>query len=122
MLELGDLGAWQPRVVLEPGTKHRDPWNPSDSELHVRGTFDPCNEFIEAYVSAYAQHLIEGEHGRLTKQEEMPLLQILVIAQATHGRSYGAAAMAPPVPIQKATLPFLAFFGRAVRGYRASYD
>ena len=107
------------RVVIEPGVHHRDPWNPSAEPLHVRGTFDPDNDFVEAYAAAYAQHLIEGEHGRLTKQEEMPLLQILVIAQATKGRSYGAS---PPVPVQKAALPFLAFFGRTVRGYRPSYD
>lgn len=36
----------------------------------------------------------------------------------TNGRSYGAA---PPVPIQKASLPLLAAIGR-LRGYRAHYD
>jgi len=107
------------RLVIEPGTSHRNPWNTGTEELHIRATLDPSNEFVEAFMSAFAQHLVEGEHGRLTKTEEMPLLQILVIARATKGRSYGAS---PPVPVQKLLLPFLAFFGRNVRGYRPSYD
>jgi mannose-6-phosphate isomerase-like protein (cupin superfamily) len=103
------------RVELTPGTRHRDPWNPSGTELHVRGTFDPNNDFIEAYASAYA-HLLTG--GGLNDQEELPLLQILVIAKATNGRSYGRS---PPVAIQKASLPLLAAFGR-LRGYKPTYD
>ena len=103
------------RVEVPPGTKHRDPWNPSPGELHVRATFDPINDFIEAYGAAYA-HLLEN--GGLNDQEELPLLQILVIAKALNGRSYGGS---PPVPIQKAALPLLAAVGRA-RGYKTSYD
>jgi mannose-6-phosphate isomerase-like protein (cupin superfamily) len=106
------------RVVIEPGTPHRDPWNPSVEPLHVRGTFDPVNDFIEAYAAAYAQHLIEAPHGRLTKQEEMPLLQILVIAKEFNGRSYGGF---PPVAVQRATLPLLAVAGR-MWGYQPSYE
>lgn len=104
------------RVSLDPGTRHRDPWNPSSSPLHVRGTFDPVNDFIEAYAEAYA-HQLTAEEGRLTDQDELPLLQILVIAEATDGRSYGAF---PPVAIQKLSLPVLAAIGR-LRGYRARY-
>ena len=103
------------RVELTPGLRHRDPWNPSGTELHVRGTFDPNNDFIEAYASAYAHLLTEGG---LNDQEELPLLQILVIAKATNGRSYGAS---PPVAIQKASLPLLAALGR-LRGYKPEYD
>jgi mannose-6-phosphate isomerase-like protein (cupin superfamily) len=102
------------RVELTPGLRHRDPWNPGRAELHVRGTFDPNNDFIEAYASAYAHLLTQGG---LNDQEELPLLQILVIAKATGGRSYGGT---PPVAIQKAALPFLAAFGR-LRGYKPSY-
>ena len=103
------------RVELAPGLKHRDPWNPSGTELHVRGTFDPNNDFIESYAEAYAHLLTEDG---LNEQEELPLLQILVIAKATNGRSYGGS---PPVAIQKASLPLLAAFGR-LRGYKPSYD
>ena len=103
------------RVEVPPGTKHRDPRNPGPGELHVRASFDPNNDFIEAYGAAYA-HLLEN--GGLNEQEELPLLQILVIAKALDGRSYGGS---PPVAIQKASLPLLAAVGR-MRGYRASYD
>jgi mannose-6-phosphate isomerase-like protein (cupin superfamily) len=104
------------RVVVEPGLRHRDPWNPSDAELHARAAFDPPNDFIEAYGDAYAHQLTEG--GRLTDQEEMPFLQIVVISKATNGRSWGGS---PAVGIQKASLPVLAAIGR-LRGYRPSYD
>ena len=103
------------RVEIPPGTRHRDPWNPRGDELHVRGTFDPDNDFIETYAAAYAHLLSEGG---LNDQEELPLLQILVIAKATNGRSYGAS---PPVALQKASLPLLAAVGR-LRGYKPSYD
>ena len=107
------------RVVIEPGTSHRNPWNTGTEALHIRVILDPSNDFLEAFMSAFAQHLVDGEDGRLTKTEEMPLLGILVIANATKSRTYGAS---PPVPVQKMLLPFLAFFGRNVRGYRPSYD
>lgn len=103
------------RVEVPPGTRHRDPWNPSGDELHVRGTFDPDNDFIEGYAGAYAHLLTEGG---LNDQDEMPLLQILVVARATAGRSYGGS---PPVAVQKALLPLGAAVGR-LRGYRPSYD
>jgi mannose-6-phosphate isomerase-like protein (cupin superfamily) len=107
------------RVVIEAGTRHRNPWNTGTEALHIRVILDPSNDFLEAFMSAFAQHLVDGEDGRLTKTEEMPLLGILVIAKATKSRTYGAS---PPVPVQKMLLPFLAFFGRNVRGYRPSYD
>ena len=103
------------RVAIPPGTRHRDPWNPSSTELHVRGMFEPVNDFIEGYAEAYVHHLTES--GRLTKQDEMPLLQIFVTSKATNGRSYGAS---PPVGIQKSSLQLMAAIGR-LRGYKASY-
>jgi mannose-6-phosphate isomerase-like protein (cupin superfamily) len=103
------------RVVIEPGTRHRDPWNPGPGELHTRGTFEPDNDFVEAYASAYAHMLTEGG---LNDQDELPLLQVLVIARATDSRSYGGS---PPIAIQKAALPLAAAIGR-LRGYKPSYD
>ena len=105
--------------MIEPGTSHRNPWNTGSEALHVGVILDPSNDFLEAFMSAFAQRLVDGEDGRLTKTEEMPLLGIIVIADATKSRTCGAS---PPVPVQKMLLPFLAFFGRNVRGYRASYD
>jgi mannose-6-phosphate isomerase-like protein (cupin superfamily) len=103
------------RVELPPGTRHRDPWNTGSDELHLRGTFSPNNDFIEGYASAYA-HLLE--EGGLNDHDELPLLQILVIARDTNARSWAAS---PPVAIQKASLPLLAAIGR-LRGYKPSYD
>jgi hypothetical protein len=51
-------------------------------------------------------------------EDEMPLLQIPVIARETDGRSYGAF---PPVAIQKLSLPLLAAVGR-LRGHSATHD
>jgi hypothetical protein len=53
----------------------------------------------------------------LNDQDEIPLLQILVIAKAANGRSYGAR---PAVAVQKASLPLRAAIGR-LRGYKADY-
>jgi mannose-6-phosphate isomerase-like protein (cupin superfamily) len=103
------------RVAIPPGVRHRDPWNPGPDELQARGIFEPDNDFVESYAAAYAHRLTAGG---LNDQDEMPLLQILVIAQATKGRSYGSS---PPVPVQRALLPLLAAVGR-LRGYRPSYD
>ena len=51
-------------------------------------------------------------------QDQMPLLQILQIADATHAQSYRSGI---PIALQKASLP-LASRIAGLRGYRASYD
>jgi mannose-6-phosphate isomerase-like protein (cupin superfamily) len=104
------------RVAIPPGTPHRDPWNPNSGELHVRGTFEPIVDFIEAYAESYVHHLTET--GRLNEQDELPILQIFVTSKATNGRSWAGS---PPIGIQKAVLPLMAAVGR-LRGYRARYD
>ena len=103
------------RVEIAPNTPHRDPWNPGEGELIVRASFDPCNEFIEAYAEAWAHHLTKGTTN---SQDEMPLLQIIQIANETDGRSYRAGV---PVALQRATGPLVAWLARR-RGYRARYD
>jgi mannose-6-phosphate isomerase-like protein (cupin superfamily) len=103
------------RVVLEPGTPHRDPYQPGRGEFVVRGTFTPCLEFVEGYAEAWAHHLAEGT---VNDQDEMPLMQILAIARATNGESYRAGI---PRGIQKATLPLIAAVAR-LRGFKTSYE
>lgn len=103
------------RVVLEPGTPHRDPYLPAVGELRVKGTFDPDTDFIEGYAEAWAHHM---RQGTVNDQDEMPLTQILVIARATAGQSYTSRL---PRGLQKATLPLIAAIGR-LRGYKPSYD
>lgn len=103
------------RVRLEPGTPHRDPWNLGDGGLVVRGSFDPCNAFIEDYAEAWAHHMREGT---VNDQDEMPLVQIIMIAKATDGQSFAAGI---PIPLQRLFAPLAVVYGR-LRGYRASYD
>jgi mannose-6-phosphate isomerase-like protein (cupin superfamily) len=103
------------REAMTPERPHRDPWNTGPGELVVRGTFEPCAPFIEAYAEALVHHITEGTAN---DQDEMPLLQILVIAKETDGRSYRAGV---PPAIQRLGLPLAAAIGR-LRGYRASYD
>jgi hypothetical protein len=112
--EIRELRAGE-RVVLEPGTPHRDPYLPGDGEFQVRGSFDPDTDFTEAYAEAWAHHMREGT---VNDQDEMPLSQILVIARATDGKSYTSRL---PLGIQKAALPLIAAIGR-LRGFRAKYD
>jgi hypothetical protein len=103
------------RVVLVPGTPHRDPYLPGDGELQVRGSFDPDTDFIERFAEAWAHHIGEGT---VNDQDDIPLIQILVIARATGGQSYSSRV---PRALQKATLPLVAAFGR-LRGFKPSYD
>jgi mannose-6-phosphate isomerase-like protein (cupin superfamily) len=103
------------RAQVEPGTPHRDPWNPGDGRLVVRGTFDPCTAFIEGYAEAWAHHFSEGT---VNDQDEMPLMQILLIAKETGGKSYRAGV---PKALQDLSLPLVAAIAR-MRGFRAAYD
>ena len=102
------------RLDIEPGTPHRDPFLSGEGKFVVRGTFTPCNDFIEGYAEAWAHHLAEGTANG---QDEIPLLQILAIARETDGQSYRAGI---PRAIQRASLPLVAAIAR-LRGYRSSY-
>ena len=101
-------------VAIPPGTPHRDPWIPGEGPLRVRGSFDPCTDFIEGYAAAWAHHLV---NGTANKQDEIPLLQIFAVSRVTDGQSFRAGI---PRAIQKASLPLAALIAR-LRGYRASY-
>ena len=113
----GDERSFSPgdRVRLELGTAHRDPYNPGGGEVIVRGIFAPNLDFIEDFGSAWAHHLHEGT---VDDQDQMPLLQILQIADATHAQSYRSGI---PVALQQASLPLVSRIA-GLRGYRASYD
>lgn len=113
----GELREFNPgdRVRTELGTAHRDPFNPGDGEVVIRGTFDPNTAFIEAYGSAWAHHL---QNGTVNDQDEMPLLQIFALIDETGGESYRAGI---PIVVQNASMPLMKRIAR-LRGYRASYD
>jgi mannose-6-phosphate isomerase-like protein (cupin superfamily) len=118
LIEVGDEKrplARGDRIPIEPGTPHRDPWNPGDGGLVVRGTFDPSTAFIEGYAEAWAHHL---RAGTVNGQDEIPLMQIFVIAKETGGRSYRTGV---PRALQDLTLPLVAAIGR-LRGFKPRYD
>jgi mannose-6-phosphate isomerase-like protein (cupin superfamily) len=99
-------------VEIPIGTVHEDMWNEGPDEATIQLTIEPVPRFVEVYaqtwLDAYAQ-------GKTNDQDEMPLLQILVIAKATDGKSY---ADGPPRRLQELTLPLIAALGR-LRGYKA---
>jgi mannose-6-phosphate isomerase-like protein (cupin superfamily) len=103
------------RMELPLGTGHRDPYNPGEADMVIRGTFDPVTEFLEAYASAWAHHLREGT---VNDQDEMSILQIVALVRATDGESYRTGI---PVAVQKAAAPLIERVAR-LRGYKASYD
>jgi quercetin dioxygenase-like cupin family protein len=100
------------RVELPVRTPHRDLFNEGPDEMVGRLTIEPAPRFVEMYAETWMDLYSKGETN---DQDEMPLLQILVIARASGGKSY---ATGPPVWLQKATLPLIAAVGR-LRGYRA---
>lgn len=102
------------RIGIPRGARHMDPYNDGDADLVIRVAAWPNTEFVQAFGDAFA-HLMAA--GKLNDQDELPLLQILVLAHATKGQSYGTR---PPLAVQKATLPLIAALGR-LRGYRPSY-
>ncbi len=113
----GKTRAFHPgdRVHIHLDTPHRDPFNPGERDVIIRGTLEPNNDFLEAYLSAWMHHLREGT---VNEQDEMPILQILALAADTDGQSYRAGI---PVAVQRASLPLVKRIAR-LRGYRASYD
>ena len=56
--------------------------------------------------------------GTTNRQDEMPLMQILLIAKETGGKSYRAGV---PKALQELSLPLVAGIAR-MRGFRAVYD
>ena len=98
------------REAMTPGRRHRDPWNPGPAEMIVRGTFQPCPPFIEEYAEALAHHFREGTTN---KQDEMPLMQIIAIANETDGQSFRAGF---PIALQRASGPLVSRIAR-LRGF-----
>lgn len=68
--------------------------------------------FVEAYVETCAEGRAKREAQR---PDELPFLQLLLIANETDSQSYGAG---PPRAVQNAIGPLAAAIAR-LRGYRA---
>jgi quercetin dioxygenase-like cupin family protein len=102
-------------IELAPGTRHRNPYNESGTDLRLRHTASPGGEFVEAFVSSLGHHM---ENGTVNRQGEFPQLQLFVVLQATRAQSFLAG---PPVWLQKPVIAAGALIGR-LRGYRPRYD
>ena len=99
------------RLDLPRGTMHVDAWNEGAEPLRFRNVITPTPRFIPAYVDAVVTRLADGT---LPDNQEIPVLQLAVIHQATDGQSFGPGPIAP----QRALLPLLAAIGRR-RGYQS---
>jgi mannose-6-phosphate isomerase-like protein (cupin superfamily) len=103
------------RVELPPGTAHRNPYNETDADLHLRHRASPGGVFVDSFVSALGHHV---ENDTVNEQGEFSQLQLFVVLHGTRAKSYRTGI---PVALQKPVIPLGALVGR-MRGLRPSYD
>jgi mannose-6-phosphate isomerase-like protein (cupin superfamily) len=103
------------RIELRPGTGHRNPYNQTDADLHLRHTASPGGRFVESFVSALGHHM---ENDTVNDQGEFSQLQLFVVLHGTRAGSYRTGI---PIWLQKPVLALGAAVGR-LRGLRVSYD
>jgi mannose-6-phosphate isomerase-like protein (cupin superfamily) len=103
------------RVELQPGTAHRNPYNQTDADLHLRHTVSPGNRFVEAFISALGHHM---EHDTVNEQGEFSQLQLFVVLHGTRAGSYRAGL---PIWLQRPVIALGAALGR-MRGLKPGYD
>jgi mannose-6-phosphate isomerase-like protein (cupin superfamily) len=101
-------------VEVPPGTRHRNPYNATDSDLHLRHIASPGGPFADAFVSSLGHHM---EQDTVNEQGEFSDLQLFVVLRATRAQSYRAGI---PVALQKPVIALGAALGR-LRGYKAGY-
>ena len=102
------------RVEVPPGTAHRNPYNETDADLHLRHRASPGGRFAESFVSALGHHM---ENDTVNEQGEFSQLQLFVVLHATRAKSYRTGI---PVALQKPVIPLGAWVGR-LRGLKPSY-
>jgi mannose-6-phosphate isomerase-like protein (cupin superfamily) len=101
-------------VEVPLGIAHRNPYNVTDSDLHLRHVASPGGPFAEAFVSSLGHHM---EQGTVDDQGEFSDLQLFVVLHGTRAKSYRAGI---PVPMQKPVIALGAALGR-LRGLKAGY-
>jgi len=102
------------RVEIPVGVSHRNPYNETDADLHLRHRAAPGSAFVDAFVSALGHHM---EHGTVNKQGEFPQLQLFLTLHATRGQSFLPRV---PIVVQKPVIALAATLAR-LRGYKPSY-
>jgi len=102
------------RVEIPVGVPHRNPYNETNADLHLRHRAAPGSPFVEAFVSALGHHM---EQGTVNKQGEFPQLQLFLTLHSTRGQSFLPRV---PIPLQKPVIALVAAVAR-MRGYKPSY-
>jgi quercetin dioxygenase-like cupin family protein len=100
-------------IVVPPGTRHRNPWNAGDAELHFRHRTSPDLGSEQFFATVFRL----AQDGKTDRRGAVSLLQLAVIGDALPSRTYVTAW---PIGLQRALFPLLAAIGRRL-GYRAHY-
>jgi mannose-6-phosphate isomerase-like protein (cupin superfamily) len=102
------------RIEIPVGVPHRNPYNETDADLHLRHRAAPGSPFVEAFVSALGHHM---EQGTVNAQGEFPQLQLFATLHGTRSQSFLAGV---PIALQKPVIAVGALVAR-LRGYQPSY-
>ena len=102
-------------VELPIGTPHRNPYNQTDADLHLRHSASPGGRFVEAFISSLGHHM---EQDSVNAQGEFSDLQLFVVLHGTRARSFRAGL---PLWLQKPVIALGALLGR-MRGLKPGYD
>jgi mannose-6-phosphate isomerase-like protein (cupin superfamily) len=102
------------RVEIPVGVPHRNAYNATGADLHLRHRAAPGSPFVEAFVSALGHHM---EAGTVNGQGEFPQLQLFVTLHGTRGQSFLPTL---PIVLQKPVIALVALIGR-LRGYKPRY-
>jgi mannose-6-phosphate isomerase-like protein (cupin superfamily) len=103
------------KVEVPAGIPHRNPFNQTDADLHLRHVASPGNGFTEAFVTALGHHM---ERDTVNDQGEFSDLQLFVVLRGTRAQSYRAGL---PLALQKPVIALGAWVGRR-RGLRPGYE
>lgn len=100
-------------VVIAPGARHLNCWNPGPERLHMRHSLRPAlgaDDFWETILEL-------ARLGKTNPQGQVNVLQLAVIGSEIESQVYSAGL---PAWLQRLGLPVLAGVGRLL-GYRARY-
>jgi short-subunit dehydrogenase/quercetin dioxygenase-like cupin family protein len=100
-------------ILVPPGTRHRNPWNESDSGLHFRHETSPDLGSEQFFATLFRL----AQEGKTNRKGEVSLLRLAVIGDALASETYVTFA---PIWLQQMLVPLLAAIGRRL-GYRAHY-
>jgi mannose-6-phosphate isomerase-like protein (cupin superfamily) len=103
------------RIELPVGTPHRNAYNETDADLHLRHRAAPGNVFVESFVDALGHHM---ENDTVNAQGEFSNLQLFVVLHGTRAQSYRSGI---PIWLQKPVIALGAALGR-LRGLRVRYS